>query len=600
MKRKFIAAAFLAVLIPSQSMAWWSPDWAQRRKIVLDTPAVTGLKEGVDRAPVLVRLHGANLDFTRLKPDGSDLRFVAADDKTPLNFHIERFDPAAELALVWVDVPKLTPGRANEIWVYYGSQSAKIVANPAATFDGEQALVLHLSDEAGAAVDATANANKVIATGTRPILDGLIAGGMGLTAASQLRVGPTAALTVQPGGQLTWSAWIKPDIAPAPVAADAVIYSKFGNAGDAAAERLSVGLRNGTPYVKLAGAQPLEALGKVALTPGTWAHLAVTAGDGNVILYVNGSEAGRFSAALPALGGADVIGAAAGVPGFAGSIDEIGRANVARSPSFVAVMAQSQGRLSSFAAVSTTAEDAEAEGHGYVKILFNALTPDAWAVIGLLALMAALSWVIMVSKGQMFGRTSSANRVFLGAYRKELAERDPLLVLSDSDLAAKAPNASLAHLFAIGQAELRQRLAQAVALGTPNLVAPQSVAAIRSSMDAAQVREEQRLNKWMVLLTIAISGGPFLGLLGTVVGVMITFAGVAAAGEVNITAIAPGIAAALLATVAGLVVAIPALFGYNYLTSRLEEISADNEIFVDEFEKRIAETYRPVAQPFAK
>jgi biopolymer transport protein ExbB len=77
----------------------------------------------------------------------------------------------------------------------------------------------------------------------------------------------------------------------------------------------------------------------------------------------------------------------------------------------------------------------------------------------------------------------------------------------------------------------------------------------------------------MVLLTIAISGGPFLGLLGTVVGVMITFAAIAAAGDVNVNSIAPGIAAALLATVAGLAVAIPALFGYNYLASRIKTIS---------------------------
>jgi biopolymer transport protein ExbB len=62
----------------------------------------------------------------------------------------------------------------------------------------------------------------------------------------------------------------------------------------------------------------------------------------------------------------------------------------------------------------------------------------------------------------------------------------------------------------------------------------------------------------MVMLTIAISGGPFLGLLGTVVGVMITFAAIAASGDVNVNAIAPGIAAALAATVAGLAVAIPA------------------------------------------
>ncbi len=77
-----------------------------------------------------------------------------------------------------------------------------------------------------------------------------------------------------------------------------------------------------------------------------------------------------------------------------------------------------------------------------------------------------------------------------------------------------------------------------------------SIAAIRSALDASQIRETQRINKGMVLLTIAIAGGPFIGLLGTVLGVMITFAAVAAAGDVNINAIAPGIAAALLATVA--------------------------------------------------
>src|SRR3546814_12495151 len=99
----------------------------------------------------------------------------------------------------------------------------------------------------------------------------------------------------------------------------------------------------------------------------------------------------------------------------------------------------------------------------------------------------------------------------------------------------------------------------------------------------------------MVLLTIAISGGPFIGLLGTVLGVMITFASVAAAGEANINAIAPGIAAALLATVAGLAVAIPALFGYHYLLSPLHWVSADNHHFVDERDQRIAEKAQEAA-----
>ena len=72
---------------------------------------------------------------------------------------------------------------------------------------------------------------------------------------------------------------------------------------------------------------------------------------------------------------------------------------------------------------------------------------------------------------------------------------------------------------------------------------------------------------------------------------MITFAAIAAAGDVNVNAIAPGIAAALVATVAGLGVAIPALFGYNYLAARAKNISADMQVFADELVTRMAENY---------
>jgi biopolymer transport protein ExbB len=110
-------------------------------------------------------------------------------------------------------------------------------------------------------------------------------------------------------------------------------------------------------------------------------------------------------------------------------------------------------------------------------------------------------------------------------------------------------------------------------------------------LDSGFVQETQRINKMMVMLTIAISGGPFLGLLGTVVGVMITFAAIAASGDVNVNAIAPGIAAALVATVAGLGVAIPALFAYNYLITRIKDATNEMQVFVDELITRMAESY---------
>jgi biopolymer transport protein ExbB len=129
------------------------------------------------------------------------------------------------------------------------------------------------------------------------------------------------------------------------------------------------------------------------------------------------------------------------------------------------------------------------------------------------------------------------------------------------------------------------------AKGIPLQMSAASLSAIRATVEATMIREIQRLNSQMVVLTISIAGGPFLGLLGTVVGVMITFAAIAAAGDVNVNAIAPGIAAALVATVAGLAVAIPALFAYNYLTGRIQALTADMQVFVDELTTRIAENH---------
>ena len=149
----------------------------------------------------------------------------------------------------------------------------------------------------------------------------------------------------------------------------------------------------------------------------------------------------------------------------------------------------------------------------------------------------------------------------------------------------KAP---LFRIYHIGSGELQSRMA-ADRTGKSKGLSARSIQAIRATLDGGLVRETQKLNSLMVLLTIAISGGPFLGLLGTVIGVMITFAAIAAQGDVNVNAIAPGIAAALAATVAGLVVAIPSLFGYNYLLSRVKDTTSDMHVFIDEFVTRMAE-----------
>jgi len=242
-----------------------------------------------------------------------------------------------------------------------------------------------------------------------------------------------------------------------------------------------------------------------------------------------------------------------------------------------------------------TAEQVETGGgHGYFGILFKALTWDAWAVIAILAVMLVLALWVMLSKHLLFSRIERANDDFLDAYRNQAKRTGDHTGLPSFDPGVGAVHSTLGDLYQVGRRELSERLAEGRATGSRFAIRAQSIAAIRSALDAEQVIQGQKLHDRMGMLTNSISGGPFIGLAGTVLGVMITFASVAAAGEVNINAIAPGIAAALLATVAGLVVAIPAMFGYNSLLVRSKKITARNQIFADELEKRIAETWQDV------
>ena len=127
MKKIFVLGlALFCLLASSSSWAAWNADWSKRVKIGLNT-ANDGLplQAGAESVPLLIRLHTGNFSFVDAKADGSDLRFIAGDDKTPLKFHIEKFDGLNELALIWVQVPKLAPGsNADSIWLYYGNDKA--------------------------------------------------------------------------------------------------------------------------------------------------------------------------------------------------------------------------------------------------------------------------------------------------------------------------------------------------------------------------------------------------------------------------------------------------------------------------------------------
>ena len=171
-------------------------------------------------------------------------------------------------------------------------------------------------------------------------------------------------------------------------------------------------------------------------------------------------------------------------------------------------------------------------------MILGSLTADGWAVICILVVMSAISWVVMVNKALYVNATVKGNVQFIKDWKNVAAD---LSFLDEPDarkvitLGGRIDNrerqlvkfASVYRLYKIGAEEIRHRLSWRAPINTFSRRVPSKPSGPHSTADLSA--EMQALNKMMVLLTIAISGGPFLGLLGTVVGVMITFAAIAQA-----------------------------------------------------------------------
>lgn len=592
----------MCLFFPLLAQAWWHEDWAFRKEITVDTSPTAGDVAGpVDETQVLVRLHTGNFGyFLDLKPNGEDLRFIDHDDKTPLKYHIERFDPINQMALIWVKLPTVQGGATKQtFWMYYGNADAVAAEDVGGTYDAPQALVLHFGDPQALGKDSTAYGNNA-QIGSAVIGEGPIGAAATFDGSGGIAIPAGRGLLATPETGFTLSAWVKFDADQN----EALLFDWSGADG-----KLDLHLVGATPRVRYtdATAAVQEASASAPLTPAQWHHIALTGSREGLKLYVDGAVAATVPGVTPTLNGGLLVGAQAdATQGFIGQLDELGAAATARSADWIRFAARGQAADTPMLAYG---EDGQQEGGGesYFATILHNVTLDGWVVIVILVIMAAISWVVMVSKGMVLSRTRRDNAAFLAQFAKlgtmqvgKLdsddvgrgdADSSPLLTaLSGGHRHFESSN--IYRVYHAGVQEMHLRTpktagAQAVEL----TLSAQAVNAIKATMDGALTRELQKLNSQMVLLTIAISGGPFLGLLGTVVGVMITFAAIAATGDVNVNAIAPGIAAALVATVAGLAVAIPALFGYNYLGSRIKEITADMHVFVDEFVAKIAEQH---------
>src|SRR5215472_10638758 len=322
--------------------AWWNGDWVYRKEIDFDLTAKGADIQGTPTdVPVLIRLSLANFQyFGDAKPDGADFRFVGPDDKTPLKFHIEKFDPQDQIALVWVRVPRLTGGAGTDkIFLYYGNKNAPGAADAAGTYDANQVLVYHFGSPKGSPQDTTGYKSEPTAFDAEAAPASLIAGGVKFSGAQTISIPANGALHLGANKGLTLSAWVRIEAAEN----DAYV-AQLADQG----RELVLGIAGTQAYVRYQGGSgaPVSITQSGQLSSGEWHHLAMRIGDGLVTLFVDGLDAGHANADAQEIGGVLTIGGSDAKSHYlTGQLDELEVANSARSADWLKAAARSEGMV---------------------------------------------------------------------------------------------------------------------------------------------------------------------------------------------------------------------------------------------------------------
>jgi biopolymer transport protein TolQ len=221
----------------------------------------------------------------------------------------------------------------------------------------------------------------------------------------------------------------------------------------------------------------------------------------------------------------------------------------------------------------------------FVEIIANS-TPISWAVLAILALFSIASWSIVLFKAIAFRRAARQSATFLDVFRRSNKFSEVQAVcrsLADSPLVG---------LFQSGYAELTAQLRQNTPNGDPAATNPRgaggrptlkSLTAVDRALMRASVVEVNKLEKRIPFLATTASITPFIGLFGTVVGILISFETIGQMGSANLAVVGPGIAEALVATAAGLATAIPAAYFYNQMANRVKLFASEMDDFAMEF-----------------
>ena len=200
--------------------------------------------------------------------------------------------------------------------------------------------------------------------------------------------------------------------------------------------------------------------------------------------------------------------------------------------------------------------------------------------MALLLLFSLISWALIFQKFGLFGRIRRESDQFLKIFRATKGIANPQGLVS-----AGSPFSSV---YAAGYRELQSQLTGA---GNPSLPRLKSMQAVTVSMQLASAEEVRRVEKGMSWLATTAGVTPFIGLFGTVWGIIDAFSGLGTSGSASLRAVAPGIAEALVTTAAGLFAAIPALIAYNYFLQDIRDLAQRLDTFSLEFAVQIEKTF---------
>jgi biopolymer transport protein ExbB/TolQ len=223
---------------------------------------------------------------------------------------------------------------------------------------------------------------------------------------------------------------------------------------------------------------------------------------------------------------------------------------------------------------------------GALQFAFEKATTEGKTTIIVLFGLSMLSWTIIIRKfRQLYIARKWAKKCF-AAYN---TTHDPLDIHRKGETFYGAP---AYQLYIRGADELDYQLKKnPVTVKGERRISRASFDAVKVVLEEAAATEAMALEKGMIVLSTAVAGGPFIGLLGTVWGVMETFAGIARASSASLTAMAPGVAGALIATVTGLLVAIPAMFAYNFMVTSIRHITQELDGYAARYATQIEHGY---------